>query len=138
MAMFDGPWYQNQGPTKTEALKLLNSHCRIKEIYIPEWCLEKIIDKEVTEFAGGHCTHLSLGSWRGFHSITLGTLVDNCFEWYETKYKPAMKVLTTSKYLNTWVNHVLYRCPESNSNQKIGLRVNIHKDSFNQTAGSSD
>lgn len=131
MAMFDGPWYECEGPKKSEALNLLKSHSRIKEIYIPEWCLEKIIQEEFDKYGG-------LGSWRGFHTFTLGALVDNIFKWYETKYKPAMKVLTTSKYLNTWVNHVLYRCPESNSNQKIGLRVNFHKDSFNQTAGSSD
>ena len=135
MAMYDGPWYECEGPKKSEALNLLKSHCRIKEIFVPDWVLEKVIQEEIDRYGGGPT---ALGSWRGFHTFTLGTLVDNTFKWYETKYKPAMKVFTTSKYLNTWVNHVLYRYPESNSNQKVGLRVNFHKDSFNKTAGSSD
>jgi hypothetical protein len=129
--MFDGPWYECQGPSKDEALNLLNSHSRIKEIYIPEWCLEKIIQKEFDKYDG-------LGSWRGFHTFTLTTLVNNTFKWYETKYLPAMKILTTSKYLKNWVNHLLYRYPESNSNQNIGLRVHFHEENFNKISIQSN
>lgn len=129
--MQDGPWYECQGPNKDEVFKLLNSHCRIKEIYIPKWRLEKIIKDEHDKYDG-------FGSWRGFYTFTISTLVDNSFEWYETKYKPAMKVLTTSKYLNTWVNHVLYRYSESNSNQKMGLRVHLHEENFNKTSNQSN
>ena len=33
MAMFDGPWYECQGPTKNEALELVKTHMEIRNKY---------------------------------------------------------------------------------------------------------
>ena len=120
-----GPWYEMDGPKPVEALNLIISHSRIKDKFIPEWVIMKNINHEI-EIVGG------LGSWRGFHTFTLTSIVDRCVGWYETEYNKAMKVLIDAKCIKNWINHILYRYPDKDSPEKLGLRVKFHKDSFNE------
>lgn len=126
MAMFDGPWYECQGPTKNEALELVKTHMEIRNKYFPDWVIGNCIDKSTVTG--------SLGSWRGFHSFTLTQIIDNCNKWH-TKYSHSMEVIKKSK-MRKWMNHILYRCPDKNSDEKMGLRVKQHERSFNETASN--
>ena len=117
-----GPWYECQGPNKKNALSLIKTHVDIKEKYIPDWFIEKKIDETIEKFNG-------LGSWRGFHTFTLGNLIDDCLKWH-VQYTYAMKVLKKSKLI-IWMNHILYRYPAAGTTcEKVGLRVNFHENNF--------
>ena len=121
-----GPWYECSGPTKLEALNLIKTHMQIKEKYIPEWVIEKKIDENIKKYSG-------LGSWRGFHTFTLGDLVDECLKWH-VQYNYSMKILKKSKLI-VWINHILYRYPAPGSNsEKVGLRVRFHENNFYNNA----
>ena len=128
IAMFDGPWYECDGPSKVEALNLIKTHSKIKNKYIPDWVIEKNLDDTIKSYGG-------LGSWRGFHTFTLSDIIENCDKWYIQSLH-AIKVLSKS-ILVKWVNHILYRYPDKNSNEKIGLRVNFHKESFNNLSNTN-
>lgn len=128
MAMFDGPWYECDGPKKDEALNLIKTHAKIKNKYIPDWVIERNLDKRIKKFGG-------LGSWRGFYTFTLDNIIDDCDKWHiQSLY--AIKVLSKS-ILVKWMNHILYRYPYKNSNEKMGLRVNFHEENFNNLSNSN-
>ena len=131
MQMCDiGPWYEQNGPTEDEAFNLIKTHHLIKNKYVPEWIIRSGISDEIVAFGG-------LGSWRGFHSFTLSSIVESCVIWHETRYKPAIKKIAESNSINNWVNHILYRCPDKDSDEKMGLRVHFHQEMFNNMIDQS-
>ena len=128
-----GPWYECSGPNFMEAFALVKTHAKLRKISgipVPGWIIYKHI-KNVEEGGG-------FGSWRGFHSFTLLDIVESSLKYYRNIYLPmwAMGKLKRCSYLKNWVNHILYRFPSDNS-EKIGLRVNFHRDSFNTQVDNS-
>lgn len=122
-----GPWYECSGPNFMEAFELVKTHARLRKISgipVPAWIIYKHIKN--VEKGGG------FGSWRGFHSFTLLNIVESSLKYYRDIYLPmwAMAKLKRCSYLKNWINHILYRYPSDNS-EKMGLRVNFHRDSFN-------
>ena len=122
------PWYEMTGPGLDEVIKIVKSHKHFKEIDVEKYndLIEDVINKEYIKYSG-------FGSYRGFYTFTLYTLIDNVEKSIlnKLKYDIAFRKLTQSSIIKQWVNHVLYRMPEDND--KIGLRVNQHKINFNNS-----
>ena len=128
-----GPWYECSGPNFMEAFELVKTHARLRKISgipVPGWIIYKHIKN--VEKSGG------FGSWRGFHSFTLLDIVESSLKYYKNIYLPmwAMGKLKRCSYLKNWINHILYRYP-SDKSEKIGLRVNFHRDSFNNQVNNT-
>ena len=121
-------WYEMSGPGLNEVIEIVKTHKHFKDINIEKYndLIEKVIQDEYVKYSG-------FGSYRGFYTITLPTLVDNVEKsiLYRLRYTIAFRKLTQSSIIKQWVNHVLYRMPENSD--KIGLRVNHHKINFNNS-----
>ena len=121
-------WYEMNGPGLDEVIEIVKNHKHFKDIDIKKYndLIEKVIQDEFIKYSG-------FGSYRGFYTFTLHTLVDNVEMAIlnKIKYNIAFRKLTQSTIIKQWVNHVLYRMPENSS--LIGLRVNKHKINFNNT-----
>ena len=121
-------WYEMNGPGLNEVIQIVKNHKHFKYIDIKKYndLIEKVIQDEFIKYSG-------FGSYRGFYTFTLHTLVDNVeiAILNKIKYNIAFRKLTQSTIIKQWVNHVLYRMPENSS--LIGLRVNEHKINFNNT-----
>ena len=121
-------WYEMSGPGLNEVIEIVKAHKRLKYINIEKYnvLIEKVIQDEYVKYSG-------FGSYRGFYTFTLNTLVDNVEKSIlnRLKYTIAFRKLTHSSIIKQWVNHVLYRMPENSD--KIGLRVNQHKINFNNS-----
>jgi len=129
------PWYEMTGPGLDEVIKIVKSHKHFKEIDVEKYndLIEDVIDKEYIKYSG-------FGSYRGFYTFTLNTLVNDVEKAIlnKIKYKISFRRLTHSIMIKNWVNHVLYRLPEPNSNEKMGLRVGYHKTNFNEYKTNSN
>ena len=121
-------WYEMSGPGLNEVIDIVKAHKHFKDINIEKYndLIEKVIQDEYVKYSG-------FGSYRGFYTFTLPTLVDNVETsiLYRLRYTIAFRKLTQSVIIKQWVNHVLYRMPENSD--KIGLRVNHHKINFNNS-----
>ena len=121
-------WYEMNGPGLDEVIEIVKNHKHFKDIDIKKYndLIEKVVQDEFIKYSG-------FGSYRGFYTFTLHTLVDNVEMAIlnKIKYNIAFRKLTQSTIIKQWVNHVLYRMPENSS--LIGLRVNKHKINFNNT-----
>lgn len=121
-------WYEMSGPGLNEVIDIVKAHKHFKDINIEKYndLIEKVIQDEYVKYSG-------FGSYRGFYTFTLHTLVDNVEKSIlnRLRYTIAFRKLTQSVIIKQWVNHVLYRMPENSD--KIGLRVNQHKINFNNS-----
>jgi hypothetical protein len=121
-------WYEMNGPGLNEVIDIVKAHKHLKYINIEKYndLIEKVIQDEYVKYCG-------FGSYRGFYTFTLYTLIDNVEKSIlnKLKYDIAFRKLTQSSIIKQWVNHVLYRMPDDND--KIGLRVNQHKINFNNS-----
>ncbi len=121
-------WYEMNGPGLNEVIQIVKNHKHFKDIDIKKYndLIEKVVQDEFIKYSG-------FGSYRGFYTFTLHTLVDNVEMAIlnKIKYNIAFRKLTQSTIIKQWVNHVLYRMPENSS--LIGLRVNKHKINFNNS-----
>ena len=121
-------WYEMNGPGLDEVIEIVKNHKHFKDIDIKKYndLIEKVVQDEFIKYSG-------FGSYRGFYTFTLHTLVDNVEMAIlnKIKYNIAFRKLTQSTIIKQWVNHVLYRMPENSS--LIGLRVNKHKINFNNS-----
>ena len=121
-------WYEMNGPGLDEVIEIVKNHKHFKDINIKKYndLIEKVVQDEFIKYSG-------FGSYRGFYTFTLHTLVDNVeiAILNKIKYNIAFRNLTQSTIIKQWVNHILYRMPENSS--LIGLRVNKHKINFNNS-----
>ena len=121
-------WYEMNGPGLDEVIEIVKNHKHFKDIDIKKYndLIEKVVQDEFIKYSG-------FGSYRGFYTFTLHTLVDNVEMAIlnKIKYNIAFRKLTQSTIIKQWVNHILYRMPENSS--LIGLRVNKHKINFNNS-----
>lgn len=121
-------WYEMNGPGLDEVIEIVKNHKHFKDINIKKYndLIEKVVQDEFIKYSG-------FGSYRGFYTFTLHTLVDNVEMAIlnKIKYNIAFRKLTQSTIIKQWVNHILYRMPENSS--LIGLRVNKHKINFNNS-----
>lgn len=121
-------WYEMNGPGLDEVIEIVKNHKHFKDINIKKYndLIEKVVQDEFIKYSG-------FGSYRGFYTFTLHTLVDNVeiAILNKIKYNIAFRKLTQSTIIKQWVNHILYRMPENRS--LIGLRVNKHKINFNKS-----
>jgi len=121
-------WYEMNGPGLDEVIEIVKNHKHFKDINIKKYndLIEKVVQDEFIKYSG-------FGSYRGFYTFTLHTLVDNVeiAILNKIKYNIAFRKLTQSTIIKQWVNHILYRMPENSS--LIGLRVNKHKINFNNS-----
>ena len=121
-------WYEMNGPGLDEVIEIVKNHKHFKDIDIKKYndLIEKVVQDEFIKYSG-------FGSYRGFYTFTLHTLVDNVEMAIlnKIKYNIAFRKLTQSTIIKQWVNHILYRMPENSS--QIGLRVNKHKINFNNS-----
>ena len=121
-------WYEMNGPGLDEVIEIVKNHKHFKDIDIKKYndLIEKVVQDEFIKYSG-------FGSYRGFYTFTLHTLVDNVEMAIlnKIKYNIAFRKLTQSTIIKQWVNHVLYRMPENSS--LIGLRVIKHKINFNNS-----
>lgn len=121
-------WYEMNGPGLDEVIEIVKNHKHFKDIDIKKYneLIEKVVQDEFIKYSG-------FGSYRGFYTFTLHTLVDNVeiAILNKIKYNIAFRKLTQSTIIKQWVNHILYRMPENSS--LIGLRVNKHKINFNNS-----
>lgn len=121
-------WYEMNGPGLDEVIEIVKNHKHFKDIDIKKYneLIEKVVQDEFIKYSG-------FGSYRGFYTFTLHTLVDNVeiAILNKIKYNIAFRKLTQSTIIKQWVNHILYRMPENSS--LIGLRVNKHKINFNKS-----
>tara|TARA_B100000287_G_scaffold422967_1_gene465635 strand:- start:86 stop:451 length:366 start_codon:yes stop_codon:yes gene_type:complete len=116
------------GPGLDEVIEIVKNHKHFKDIDIKKYndLIEKVVQDEFIKYSG-------FGSYRGFYTFTLHTLVNNVEMAIlnKIKYNIAFRKLTQSTIIKQWVNHVLYRMPENSS--LIGLRVIKHKINFNNS-----
>ena len=121
-------WYEMNGPGLDEVIEIVKNHKHFKDINMKKYndLIEKVVQDEFIKYSG-------FGSYRGFYTFTLHTLVDNVeiAILNKIKYNIAFRNLTQSTIIKQWVNHILYRMPENRS--LIGLRVNKHKINFNNS-----
>ena len=121
-------WYEMNGPGLDEVIEIVKNHKHFKDIDIKKYndLIEKVVQDEFIKYSG-------FGSYRGFYTFTLHTLVDNVeiAILNKLKHNIALRKLTQSTIIKQWVNHILYRMPENSS--LIGLRVNKHKINFNNS-----
>ena len=121
-------WYEMNGPGLDEVIQIVKNHKHFKDIDIKKYndLIEKVVQDEFIKYSG-------FGSYRGFYTFTLHTLVNNVEMAIlnKIKYNIAFRKLTQSTIIKQWVNHILYRMPENTS--LIGLRVNKHKINFNNS-----
>lgn len=121
-------WYEMNGPGLDEVIEIVKNHKHFKDIDIKKYndLIEKVVQDEFIKYSG-------FGSYRGFYTFTLHTLVNNVEMAILNKIKHniAFRKLTQSTILKQWTNHILYRMPEDSS--LIGLRVNKHKINFNNS-----
>lgn len=121
-------WYEMNGPGLDEVIEIVKNHKHFKDINMKKYndLIEKVVQDEFIKYSG-------FGSYRGFYTFTLHTLVDNVeiAILNKIKYNIAFRKLTQSTIIKQWVNHILYRMPENSS--LIGLRVNKHKINFNKS-----
>lgn len=121
-------WYEMNGPGLDEVIEIVKNHKHFKDIDIKKYndLIEKVVQDEFIKYSG-------FGSYRGFYTFTLHTLVDNVeiAILNKLKHNIAFRKLTQSTIIKQWVNHILYRMPENSS--LIGLRVNKHKINFNNS-----
>ena len=121
-------WYEMNGPGLDEVIEIVKNHKHFKDINMKKYndLIEKVVQDEFIKYSG-------FGSYRGFYTFTLHTLVDNVeiAILNKIKYYIAFRKLTQSTIIKQWVNHILYRMPENSS--LIGLRVNKHKINFNNS-----
>lgn len=121
-------WYEMNGPGLDEVIEIVKNHKHFKDINMKKYndLIEKVVQDEFIKYSG-------FGSYRGFYTFTLHTLVDNVEITIlnKIKYNIAFRKLTQSTIIKQWVNHILYRMPENRS--LIGLRVNKHKINFNKS-----
>jgi len=121
-------WYEMNGPGLDEVIEIVKNHKHFKDINMKKYndLIEKVVQDEFIKYSG-------FGSYRGFYTFTLHTLVDNVeiAILNKIKYNIAFRKLTQSTIIKQWVNHILYRMPENSS--LIGLRVNKHKINFNNS-----
>jgi hypothetical protein len=121
-------WYEMNGPGLDEVIEIVKNHKHFKDINMKKYndLIEKVVQDEFIKYSG-------FGSYRGFYTFTLNTLVDNVeiAILNKIKYNIAFRKLTQSTIIKQWVNHILYRMPENRS--LIGLRVNKHKINFNKS-----
>jgi hypothetical protein len=121
-------WYEMNGPGLDEVIEIVKNHKHFKDINMKKYndLIEKVVQDEFIKYSG-------FGSYRGFYTFTLHTLVDNVeiAILNKIKYNIAFRNLTQSTIIKQWVNHILYRMPENRS--LIGLRVNKHKINFNKS-----
>ena len=121
-------WYEMNGPGLNEVIEIVKNHKHFKDIDIKKYndLIEKVVQDEFIKYSG-------FGSYRGFYTFTLHTLVDNAeiAILNKLKHNIALRKLTQSTIIKQWVNHILYRMPENSS--LIGLRVNKHKINFNNS-----
>jgi len=121
-------WYEMNGPGLDEVIEIVKNHKHFKDINMKKYndLIEKVVQDEFIKYSG-------FGSYRGFYTFTLHTLVDNVeiAILNKIKYNIAFRKLTQSTIIKQWVNHILYRMPENRS--LIGLRVNKHKINFNKS-----
>ncbi len=121
-------WYEMNGPGLDEVIEIVKNHKHFKDIDIKKYndLIEKVVQDEFIKYSG-------FGSYRGFYTFTLHTLVNNVEMAIlnKIKYNIAFRKLTQSTIIKQWVNHVLYRMPENSS--LIGLRVIKHKINFNNS-----
>jgi len=121
-------WYEMNGPGLDEVIEIVKNHKHFKDINMKKYndLIEKVVQDEFIKYSG-------FGSYRGFYTFTLHTLVNNVEMAIlnKIKYNIAFRKLTQSTIIKQWVNHILYRMPENRS--LIGLRVNKHKINFNKS-----
>lgn len=123
-------WYQRSGPTMDEVIKIVKTHKHFKDIDMEKYddLINDVVNAEYIKYSG-------FGTYRGFYTFTLNTIIDNleAIILNKIKRKIAFRKLVNSIIVKQWVNHVLYRLPTEKSSEKRGLRVNKHKIHFNKS-----
>ena len=101
-------WYEMNGPGLDEVIEIVKNHKHFKDINIKKYndLIEKVVQDEFIKYSG-------FGSYRGFYTFTLHTLVYNVeiAILNKIKYNIAFRNLTQSTIIKQWVNHILYRMP---------------------------
>ena len=111
--MFDGPWYQCDGPNASEVRDDLKKkykkgwHAKnnyFKHIYMNNlFDSNKIIDEEVNR---GITDAMMFGSWRGYATFGINEAIITNLNKYINR-RLAINIL--SKYLKFHLNHYLYK-----------------------------
>ena len=65
-------WYEMNGPGLDEVIEIVKNHKHFKDINMKKYndLIEKVVQDEFIKYSG-------FGSYRGFYTFTLHTLVDN-------------------------------------------------------------
>lgn len=125
------PWYQMSGPTMDEVIEIVKTHKHFKNIDMEKYddLISNVVNAEYIKYSG-------FGSYRGFYTFTLNTIIDNLevVILNKIKHNIAFRKLANSNIIKRWVNHVLYRLPIEKSSEKRGLRVDKHKTHFNNSS----
>lgn len=112
--MFDGPWYECQGPSFTDVRKDLKSKYKrgyhaendyLKKIYIENIfdshkIIDNVLDEKITE-------NLKFGSWRGYSTFGVQEAILRNINSYINKKIYAN--ITLQKKLTPLVRHYLYK-----------------------------
>lgn len=132
--MFDGPWYECEGPSFIDVRKDLKSKYKkgnhaendyLKKIYIENKfnshnIIDDIIDERIIE-------NLNFGSWRGYS--TFGVQKDILRNINSCINKKIYAIITLNKKLTPFVSHYLYK-PE-------GIRTRQLKINFESKQSTS-
>ena len=124
------PRYQMTGPGLDEVIEMVKNQKNMKSVNHREKynkLIEEVIEEEYIKYSG-------FGSYIGFYTFTLPAIMNIIRKRIldNIKNKILVRRLTQSIVLKNWVNHLLYRMPDKNSGEKIGLRVGKHQISFEQ------
>ena len=121
-------WYHMDGP-KTQEVKNMLFNCLSKK-YKNHNELKKSVDKlvELEEMKYPNNKY-PFGSWRGYHSFTHSSLIDQVKKDYSLQLiEPILK---------RWINHLLYKAPDDDG-KNAGLRYLDVMKSFNESKMATD
>lgn len=124
-------WYEQDEPSYDEVFDVVNKKLNKTTTINIDGKYDEILKQSINiEYA----KYNSFGSWRGFYTFTLSSIMKIVREKLleEIKKKMARRTIANSTIMKVWVNHILYRLPDKETGEKRGLRVNRYEDHFNK------
>lgn len=124
-------WYEQAEPSYDQVFDVVNKILNKTTIINIDGKYDEILKQSIDiEYA----KYNSFGSWRGFYTFTLSSIMKLVREKLleEIKKKMARRKIANSTIMKLWVNHILYRLPDKETGEKRGLRVDKCEDNFNK------
>jgi hypothetical protein len=124
-------WYEHTEPSYDEVFDVVNKNLNKTTTINIDGKYDEILKQSIDiEYA----KYNSFGSWRGFYTFTLSSIMKIVREKLleEIKKKVARRTIANSTIMKLWVNHILYRLPDKETGEKRGVRVDKCEDHFNK------